>query len=327
VRVFLLAALLALPAAGDGVYAYRLRGEVRLLLLWLGKDDVGGGRITVARSAPSSNQWHERIEVLFGSDPDKIPKGINRWGYGREEGQWVDGPGGQGPRLAATEFQGIMRHSPEASFDEALAATRDAKAAGQFLYDTTVSRVLPGEASSEFRVLSEKEDFDYRSPQRLLSRFQEHLAGSAPLRRRQLVNAPPVYGAPYGFLTGVSELIRQALGTALRPSLNFVYNASLYKLEILSVRPVEASRLRPQWKAGGVREVSGIRFRCFNTVKRTRTDFELWVPRTGELKGIPVRILLQPRWWLRLQMDLDPAGSSQTGGGRRYTGNLLAARR
>ena len=26
----------------------------------------------------------------------------------------------------------------------------------------------------------------------------------------------------------------------------------------------------------------------------------------GQWKGTPVRILLQPRWWLRLQLDLEP---------------------
>jgi hypothetical protein len=41
------------------------------------------------------------------------------------------------------------------------------------------------------------------------------------------VNAPPVYGTPYGFLTGVPELVRQAMGTASRPSPTFVYNTSL----------------------------------------------------------------------------------------------------
>jgi hypothetical protein len=44
-------------------------------------------------------------------------------------------------------------------------------------------------------------------------------------------------------------------------------------------------------------------------VKRTRTDFSLWVPLSGDLKGLPVRILLQPWWWLRLQLDLDPGAS------------------
>jgi hypothetical protein len=87
----------------------------------------------------------------------------------------------------------------------------------------------------------------------------------------------------------------------------YVYNARPYTLEVLSVRPAPESKLAPQWRAAGLREVAQVRFRSFNTVKRTRTDFELWIPMAGELKGIPLRILLQPRWWLRLQMDLDPA--------------------
>ncbi len=133
-----LAILLALPAAGEGVYNYRLRGEIRLLLLWLGRDDVGGGSIRITREAPADGRWQSEIEVLFGSDPERVPKGINRWGYGRERAEWIQDPAGAGPRLMATEFQGIMRHSPEGSIDEAVAATKQANSSQQFLYDATV---------------------------------------------------------------------------------------------------------------------------------------------------------------------------------------------
>ena len=69
---------------------YKLRGEIRLLLPWIGRDDVGGGRITLTHSGtPSGNRWSEQIEVLFGSEPDRIPKRINRWGYARETAEWI----------------------------------------------------------------------------------------------------------------------------------------------------------------------------------------------------------------------------------------------
>jgi hypothetical protein len=40
-------------------------------------------------------------------------------------------------------------------------------------------------------------------------------------------------------------------------------------------------------------DVAIIEFRCFNTVKRTRTDFTVWTPLRSNLKALPVRILLQ----------------------------------
>ena len=290
-RFVLLAALLALPAAGQGVYTYRLRGEVRLLLFWTGKDDVGGGRVTVSPT---------EIEVLFGSKPERIPGKINRWGYGRETAEWADG---SPPRLAATEFLGIMRHSAESSIDEAVSATEKAAASGQYLYDTTLSKVLPDSAWHEIRVLAEPEDFDYRNPERLLGNLRKALASTPPLRRGQLTHQ----AEPYGFLTGLQELIRRASERRALHSLVFLYDSTPYNLEIMDIQPVPESKMLAEWRVARARDVIRIRFRSFNTVKRTRTDFELWIPTAGDLKGIPVRILLQPRWWLRLRMDFTSA--------------------
>ena len=297
-RSVLLAALLTLPAAGQGVYTYRLRGEVRLLLFWTGKDDVGGGRVTV-----SPNE----IEVLFGSKPERIPGKINRWGYGREVAEWGDG---SPPHLAATEFLGIMRHSAESSISEAVAATEKAAASGLYLYDASLSRVLPESARHEIRVLSEPEDFDYRRPERLLESLRKALTEMPPARLGQLAHQ----AGPYGFLTGLQELIRRSTQTRTPHSLVFTYNSKPYTLEVLSIRPVSESDVLTDWRAAGAGDLAQARFRSFNTVKRTRTDFELWIPMTGKLKGIPVRILLQPRWWLRLRMDLASAAPGREEG-------------
>lgn len=306
-RLAVLAILLAMPAAGDGVYTYRLRGEIRLLLLWAGRDEVGGGSIRITRTPPADGRWRNEVEVLFGSDPERVPKGINRWGYGRERTEWMQDPGGAAPRLVATEFQGIMRHSPEGSIDEAVAATKQASSSQQFLYDVTVSRVFPERAESEFRVLAATEDFDYRRPEQLLALFREHVTGTKPLRQSRLPNSPAVYDKPFGFLSALSDLIERAQSAPAKPTTVFVNNSQLYRLAVTDVGPLEDTRHRPQWQAAGASQVRRIRFRCLNTVKGTRTDFTLWVPNSGKLKGIPVRIQLQPRWWLRLQMDLASA--------------------
>lgn len=310
VRFILLAFLLALPAAGEGFYAYRLRGEVRLLFFWKGRDNVGGGHISIGRVPLSANRWREEIEVLFGSHPERIPGRINRWGYGREAAEWAAEDGIGAPRLTSTELRGIMRHSNEASAGEALAATQEAAARGQYLYDASLSTVLPGSAWHEFRVLAAPEDFHYRSPRRLLGSFERALVEMPAARRGHLAHG----NGAYGFLTGLQELIRRVSETRSRQSLGFVFNSKLYTLEALSCRPVPESAVRAEWRASGARDLAQVAFRSFNTVKRTRTDFELWLPMAGKLKGIPVRIVLQPRWWLRLQMDLDRAGSGGTAG-------------
>jgi hypothetical protein len=291
---------------GSAFYSYKLRGEVRLLVLWLGRDNVGGGHIAFSRSrGVSENLWYEEIEFLFGSDPERIPNKINRWGYGRETSQWLQEEKNSAPRIAWTEFQGIMRRSKESSLGEALDRTGQANDSRQFLYDAILSRVTPASSLSEIRALVQSEEFNYRHPDSLLGNYREMLPKTPPQKSGQLVNSPGMYGSPYGFLTGLSQLIQQVLDTGSKPSLTYVYNSKLYTLSVLSTEFVKESRLRNDWKAKGVQQVSDIRFRCWNLAKKEKTDFELWIPKSGLLKGVPVRILLQPRWWLRLQLDLN----------------------
>src|SRR5579862_8843205 len=63
-------------------YDYMMTARVRLLFFWAGKDDVGGGYIRRGISADDPRK--EVFEVLFGSDPAKAPRAINRWGAGTE---------------------------------------------------------------------------------------------------------------------------------------------------------------------------------------------------------------------------------------------------
>ena len=63
-------------------YDYLMTARVRLLIFWAGKDDVGGGYIR--RGVSSEDPRLEFIQVLFGSDPAKAPRAINRWGAGTE---------------------------------------------------------------------------------------------------------------------------------------------------------------------------------------------------------------------------------------------------
>jgi hypothetical protein len=320
--VGLLALAACAPAMADDpaetVLVYRMRGEVRPLLFWLGRDDVGGGRIVMRRSATSASRWREEIEVLFGSDPARIPRRINRWGYGRETAVLVR-EGDAPPRLLETEFQGFMRHSAETSLKEATAEKGDTGIAKR--YDVTQSAVRPDRAEYTLRTFSDDEDFQYRRPERLLAKYRDALVSAPPVRQGGLANAAGVWAEPYGFLSllaRMTEEVTRARGKRVRSSATFVYNATPYTLKVVRTRRSATYQARH----GGLslRDVAVVEFQCFNTVKRTRTDFTIWAPTTGELKGLPVRILYQPQWWLRLDLDLDPAatviasrGGSRTG--------------
>jgi hypothetical protein len=303
------AGLFLVPLAADGEnqersFVYSLRGEVRPLLFWLGKDDVGGGSISLRTQQISAQRWSQEIEVLFGSEPDRIPGRVNRWGYGREVLEWVNGTKAGDPWLESSVFEGLMRHSPEASMSEVRQAPgRDGAAQPFDLTRSSVDRRLAGH---EFWVFTDTEDFRYAQPARLLNRSRKLLIGGEPLRRRVLLNDPRCYEEPYGFLGALQAFIHRII---THPTVEwqgqtivYVFNAKPFTLTLVHLDRMDAFAGRNGSQPYPATAMA--RFRCENTVKRTRTDFTLWIPLRGELQGIPVRILLQPRWWLRLQLDL-----------------------
>src|SRR5688572_1021850 len=57
-------------------HTYRMAGKIRLLMLWVGRDDVGSG---VIRWRGAGDE--KAIELLIGSDPQRAPGQLNKWGY------------------------------------------------------------------------------------------------------------------------------------------------------------------------------------------------------------------------------------------------------
>lgn len=56
-------------------HRYRMAAKIRPLLFWIGRDNVGEAQVV----------WHaggsaRGVELLIGSDPDRAPRRINRWG-------------------------------------------------------------------------------------------------------------------------------------------------------------------------------------------------------------------------------------------------------
>lgn len=99
-------------------YDYIMTVRLQLLFFWTGKDDVGSGYIRRGISAENPNQ--EFFQVLFGSDPDKAPRAINRWGAGTEVALHKDPVPAQ-PRendIASSAFFGFMKSSRGKSVSE-----------------------------------------------------------------------------------------------------------------------------------------------------------------------------------------------------------------
>ena len=295
------------------VYRYRMKGKVRLLLFWVGRDDVGGGQISLGRTKQENGNTSHYVEVFFGSNPERVPGGINRWGYGQETAQWATEGIDDDPTLQETLFEGFMKHSMEKGFSEALANEAEAKGAAQYWYEGVRSLVRRDQAVTELRKFSTNQDFDYRHSQSIRCHYEKRLL-SGPDKNRKLTNTD-TYRRPYGFLTAVNAVIRTAVReyaesrrlSQQQEPLGYVYNARPYELAIRSRKLVK--RLEVPAGKGKLPKiyplVAKIDFRLRKMSVRGHHDFTLWFPLEGDLQGIPVRILDRPRWWLGIELNLE----------------------
>ena len=305
------------------VYSYRMRGKVRLLFFWVGKDNVGGGTITISRSGENAESgWTEEVEALFGSNPDRVPGKINRWGYGREASGWSKNPEtATGSDLRSTIFEGFMKHSKEGSLAEVKKNNDQQVASREFLYDGIRSKADASGVAAEIRTFATATDFRYQDSAPVHCGYQERLKQGGPDRVRALDPVPSTVKHPYGFLTGVQTLLRTVLKNSAnlpqlkktKGSLHYVYNGQEYSLELKDTSLIKKFELPlggGQLKDGKdhilFQNIAKTEFRVTQLAKNSTHDFTLWFPLQGKLRGIPLRILDKPRWWLRIELNLEP---------------------
>jgi hypothetical protein len=298
------------------VYQYRMKGKVRLLFFWVGKDDVGGGHITLRQNRPAKpDAWSEEIEVLFGSNPQRVPGSINRWGFGRERSDWIGNGTTSEAKLHRTVFEGFMRHSKEEGLSQVQANSQADSSSGVYLYDGIRSSVGRETAVSEISVFSATRDFDYRDAHPAYCDYQTRLNEAPPDKTRQLPNQAGSYAEPWGFLTAVRQVVRvitEASTTSedwksVQPSLRYVYNAQTYELAVRKVREQARFELPlPDGDSRVFQRVARVDFRLRKLANGNDHDFVIWFPLEDEFRGIPIRIVDKPRWWLHVELNLIP---------------------
>lgn len=283
---------------------YVMTAKLRLLVFWLTRDDVGGGYIRYCREATTNRL--ERIEVLFGSDPSKAPRKINRWGAGAEVLRFE--PGG-GP-AAGSAFFGFMKTSKGQSASEMQQELAAEQAHGTHLFEAIVTRVDRDVATSRVVPFFAEEDYSFHDLDRarpiVLERFT---ATPGPLRQLTATqkNCPSVEG----FLFTVQRLIDSTLAGTPPPIAScYVYNAHLYSatLRDSSRLPVFTASFRlrgqPRDTVTTYRNLLRSRFAILRQDNRARSSFEIIYATEGRLRGVPVQITYQPNWWFRVVLNL-----------------------
>jgi hypothetical protein len=267
--------------------SYAVNGRARPLLFWVGRDNIGGARITWRAASDD----HRAVELLIGSDPTRAPRRINRWGFILEE-----------LNADTAEVLGAMKESSEQTIEEADARTkRQDDDVSVFKAARTVitgSRAVGGSMT-----VRAPRDLTYHDLDALLA-----LIPAEPPRIRT-VGLPP--GAQKGFLVAMETLIRQSIGpcSAERGSARgvtavpYVYNQTLYDLSLTSCR----YEREMQTTKGTLTGVVDGRFQVRNRTTTNETKFGMSYGTLGELREMPVRAVFRPRWWLEIELVLDPS--------------------
>ena len=284
------------PGITKSQYNYGMTGRVRLVLLWAGADDVGGGYI---RRAQSTADPKLRItQVLFGSDPSKAPRKINHWGAATEA-KTMDG----------SIFMGFMTSANASSAAKAEEDKKTQAERGQYPFQATVSVLDADRAVSRSIVLSSNKDLnihEYDEARRLVA---EHLKASGPIR--ELAGTRRRCRESIGFLEATDELINRVLSGSKAPqSICYIHNARDYTLTLEERSNVKSKSIHLRRKDGkkldrNYRDLIRASFSTLNHDSGERSTFELLLGNAGELRGVPVQIVHQPNWWFQVELNLE----------------------
>jgi hypothetical protein len=303
-------------------FDYVMTARVRLLFFWAGKDDVGGGYIRPGISKDDPRQ--ELLQVLFGSDPAKAPRAINRWGAGTEV-VWHREPASDSTKaddVVASAFFGFMKASRGKSVSEMQEELRKEKDRGEHQFTGILSRVETGRAISLVVPLASNQDYNLHQYAEAEPLMLEKLSASER-PPRVLDNASASGCARAGeFLGAVSQLADAAVENRKAPqSLCYVYDAQINTLTLERVEPIRKLDVKVNSAKGGTLseksydELLQADFVSSHQATGKRVSFTILLGTQGPLRGVPVQIRYQPNWWFQVVLNLLPKTTPQDSGG------------
>jgi len=267
-----------LPPAAQGAverYHYSISARVRpLVVFWIGRSGVGDAVVTRRRAAGEAS-----YSVLIGSDPDRAPLRINRWGYIEEE-----------IRGSYARVIGVMSQSDEDSIEEAEAHVRASKAE-RHPFKVIEATADGDEARSYVTSIAATQDYTVRHLSIVLD-----LARRGPSdARRRTIRLPA--GTRSGFLAALDEAMRPPFVNPMR----YVYDGRLYELRRTPVETIPNLRIADTSYGPAV----AADFLITSAYDGERTRFSMTYGTTGPFAEVPLRVVYQPRWWIQVELTID----------------------
>jgi hypothetical protein len=246
---------------------YRIIGRLRLVLFWVGFDDVGGARMT-RRSHDNATT----VALLAGSDPQRTPRKVNQWVYLREETR-VD-------RAEAFALRTLEKEAPtqvEGATDDGSRISASCTSINHDRMDSTVRTVST-------------ETLTYR----MFGHALDQVAASTRWQAQRVVC--PVGAAP-GFLSALERVIRGAVAAP------FAYNGALYELQARRRESLGRKRVGARTYESLMRaELAVIRRENGET-----TTFSMTYASDSTGIPLPVQVFYQPSFWISIELRQDDA--------------------
>jgi hypothetical protein len=259
---------------------YTIGARVRpLLVFWIARSGVGDAVVT-RRSAPGAASY----SLLIGSDPDRTPMHINRWGYIEEE-----------IRGAESRLLGLMTESEEESIQQAEANVRK-QSSGAHPFKV-IHATADGERSqARVASINMPEDYTLRQIHVVLD-IARRAAAAGTLRVVQL--GP---GTRPGFLAALADAMR----SPAERSIPYVYYGKLYELR--RTRSTNVPNLHIGQRACGPAVAAD--FVITNSRDGEQTKFSMTYGIAGAFAEVPLIVTYQPRWWMQVELTIDDAGEA-----------------
>jgi hypothetical protein len=262
-------------ASGDFErHHYSVSARVRpLLVFWIGRSGVGDAIVT-RRVSPGEAEY----ALLIGSDPDRAPRHINRWGYIKEEIRGTD-----------ARLLGLMTESDEESIEQADANLR-AQAQGDHPFKIIRATVHGEQAQSVVTSIGAPRDYSYRQLQAVLDlALREPPDGTA-----RTIRLPS--GTRPGFLAALADAMRTSAGR-----ITYVYHGRIYELRQTTARPISDLRIgRASYGAAIAAD-----FTITETHDGEQTSFSMTYGTEGRFAQVPLTVSYRPRWWMEVNLTLD----------------------
>jgi hypothetical protein len=285
----------ASPLSGGSVerHHYSISARIRpLLVFWIGRSGIGDAEVT-RRQGPSEAGY----SLLIGSDPDRAPRRINRWGYIDEEIR-----GGEATLI------GLMTESDEDSIKQA-EANIARHAAGDRTFKIIRATVDGDQATSTVTSVAAPAEYSFRQVGTMLELARRESSEGREGSPR-VIRLPS--GTRPGFLAAVAELMHRHVDQwhasgRVQPggSIPYVYHGRIYELRATRTRPLASVQV------GGAAyaHVIATDFETRSTYDGEVTQFAITYGTEGPLAEIPLAASYQPRWWMQIELTLDDAAS------------------